>query len=251
MLTPAVLGCPLKPRLGFKKVIRLKVKEFFPKGNRAAESCTAVSLRADSGLTITGNRGIFLRMEYLVDWAVPGDIREIMRIEEAAFAPGIRESSDVFLARLTVFPRGNTVLLAEPGELPADRRLGGYFCSELWDAAPPLSRESYALGHSMEERHRPGGRVLYISSFAADPGLRGVGRRLFTGSLEMVLRESPGVNRLLLAVNENWSAARRIYETEGFSYTGRLEGFFKEPAAGAPGSPGGFSAALIMEKNLA
>ncbi|QQO09293.1 hypothetical protein [Breznakiella homolactica] len=189
-------------------------------------------------------------MEKRIDWARPGDIGEVMRIEDAAFARGIREDRDVFLARLKLFPTGNTVLLTGPemAEKPGTvRPLGGYFCSELWDAVPPLTEESYALGHPMEERHDPSGSVLYISSFAADPAVRGVGRLLFTGSLKMILKANPQIARMVLAVNETWLAARHIYETEGFSYTGKLEQFFDNHDNGDSGVR---SDALIMEKSI-
>ncbi len=191
---------------------------------------------------------IVMNYKFTVVWALPSDIEEIMAIEDAAFPEGIRESPGTFLERLRVFPRGNTVLLDENG-LSQDkpRKLAGYFCSELWDDIPPVQPEFYKLGHSMEERHSNTGRILYISSLAAAPGVKGAGRLLFSGSLNQICAATPHINSIILLVNTLWVPARHIYETEGFRYTGTLGSFFTDTGKdGIPVTADG----LLMQKDL-
>jgi ribosomal-protein-alanine N-acetyltransferase len=164
---------------------------------------------------------------YTVTFALPTDIKEIMTIEDSAFPEGIRENEETFTERLSVFPRGNTVLLEEATQRNA-RKLGGYFCSELWDAIPPAEAESYALGHSLKERHVHRGTILYISSLAVLPGVKGQGRVLFNESIKLLCVTNPQIRSIVLLVNELWLPARHIYETEGFRYTEPLKSFFTE-----------------------
>jgi ribosomal-protein-alanine N-acetyltransferase len=183
-------------------------------------------------------------MHLPITQATASDIDEIMRIELACFSPGIREAREVFLDRLTTFPDGNLVLLAgaERG-----RACAGYLSSEIWNEVPACLHEAWGLGHSAKERHRADGEVLYISSFALDPAFRGkgAGRFFFQESIDRICWANPRVKRIAFIVNESWLAARRIYETEGFAYTGKLEGFFAPEA-----SNGKRTDALVMERNL-
>lgn len=177
-------------------------------------------------------------MDYSIESARIGDIAEIMRLEAACFEPGVRETLDCFMDRLSAFPDGFTVL-APSRPAGESRPLAGYFCSELWGAVPPAQADCWMLGHSAKERHDDAGKVLYISSFAVDPTARGNGRALFNASIALILARRPAISRIAFIVHERWAAARHIYETTGFTYTGRIGDFF---------SPDG--AALIMEKEL-
>jgi len=177
--------------------------------------------------------------------AALGDLDGIMGVEQEAFAPGIREERATFHGRLRAFPEGNLVLRRRR----AAEAVAGYFSSEIWDCVPPARAEFWALGHSAEMRHRPGGSVLYVSSFAVGASARGWGRFLFTQSIERLTQAFPRIERVAFIVCEDWLPARHIYETENFRYTGRLDGFFR-PDALARGASRTARAALIMEKDV-
>ena len=49
-------------------------------------------------------------MAFVTAYAVPGDIDEIMRIEDASFAPAVREARETFIDRLGARPACCTVL---------------------------------------------------------------------------------------------------------------------------------------------
>lgn len=197
--------------------------------------------------------------------ATPGDIDEIMRIENASFTEGIRENRETFLDRIEVCKSCVTVLEGEreggsmrimsPSRGKAYGNLAGYLSAEIWDRVPEPTAEAYRLGHPARERHFVTGGVLYISSFAVDPAARGgTGRAFFRGSIERIASAAPSIDRIVFIVHEHWLAARHIYETEGFDYTGTIAGFFRRDAmrdslsSNASGLVG--ANALIMEKHL-
>lgn len=156
------------------------------------------------------------------------DLDAIMLIEKACFAEGIQEKESVFKERLELFPKGFFVLTE------SDSSIIGYYCAELWKSEPQLTHEAFALGHSIQERHAENGTVLYISSFAVLQKSRGgAGRLLFKCATTQIVKSYPQVSTIIFIVNETWSAARHIYETEGFEYVGKLEGFFEESVPGA------------------
>lgn len=204
-------------------------------------------------------------MTHRIRNAVPGDIAEIMRIEHASFEDGIREDRATFLDRLEVCHNCFTVLEGErdndtvrstqPSGIQTTGSLAGYLSAEIWHRVPEPTEEMYRLGHPARERHCAAGRVLYISSFAVDPAARGgAGRAFFRGSIERIAKSAPSIERIVFIVHEQWHAARHIYETEGFSYTGTIDGFFHQEnirAIAPHGENSQYGAnALIMEKWL-
>jgi len=136
-----------------------------------------------------------------------------------------------------VFPEG--FFLAMTGEGAAI----GYFCAELWKAWDSKELRRFDLGHDPEQWLDRSGETLYVSSMTVDPAARsrGWGRRLFQLSLERLLNEFPSINRVALLVNEHWTSARHLYESEGFREVGRLPDFF-QPEGRA------FAAAVVMER---
>lgn len=126
----------------------------------------------------------------------------------------------------------------------------GYFTSEIWESVPPAVHESYVLGHSASERHIDTGTVLYISSFAIHTETqRGLGKGFFLSSILCIQQTHPSLTRIVFIVHDRWLAARHIYETAGFEYTGTIKNFF---SAGPNDSADliGTRDAWIMEKNL-
>ena len=202
-------------------------------------------------------------MAFVTAYAVPGDIDEIMRIEDASFGPTVREARETFLDRLGASPACCTVLTDEgihagesahtrDGEIDdarvakrdselISRRLSGYLSAEVWDRVPEPTAGAYGLGHRASERQVTTGSVLYISSFAVDPRARGgVGRPFFRDSIGLIRSHYPTLKRIAFIVHEDWLAARHIYEGEGFRYTGKIAGFF------APDH----KSALVMERQI-
>jgi len=183
------------------------------------------------------------------------DIDEILAIEGECFAPGIRETAETFEDRIKAFPSG-FIMLDRVGDSPVSRaETAGYFCSELWDTIPSALPERWALGHKASERHVARGSVLYVSSFAVLPTYRGgTGTTFFAEAIASIVSRNPGIRDIAFIVNEEWTAARRIYEHAGFDYIGTLPGFF--PAANAANAPDAATAprsraaALIMTKNI-
>ena len=181
-------------------------------------------------------------MHHFIRSAEKTDLKTIINIETASFPSGIQENEAVFLDRITTFPQG-TFLFFESEQADAS----GYFSSEIWDTIPPALPEYYELGHSASQRHNHKGSILYISSFAVLPSSRGgTGRFLFKESISKLCTQFPSLNRITFIVHEDWLAARHIYETEGFEYTGTLPHFFNPII----NSPDRNSNALIMEKKI-
>lgn len=153
------------------------------------------------------------------------DLSGIMALETAGFETGIREEESVFVERLRVFPNGFLVIGDAREELIA------YLCSERWNHDETHGVREFAVGHSAQDRHSARGRVLYISSMTVTPRLRGqgLGRILFSASIEAIHSSEVGIERELLMVNETWHSARHIYEACGFVPQLYFPDFF-EPA---------------------
>ena len=102
----------------------------------------------------------------------------------------------------------------------------GYFTAELWDALQ-MDVGAFALGHSVRERHQPAGTVLYISSFALLPEVRGqsIAEKFFASAIERIAVVFPQVEQVVLLVHEDWHKAIRIYEKQGFIRTQVLDWF--------------------------
>lgn len=166
--------------------------------------------------------GVFMRP------ALSGDLPAIMVIERESFLPGVVEGEEVFRERIRVFPEGFLVL-----EVPGSTGPVGYVCSEIWDGTEKLSAGLFEMGHAVEQRHRPRGRVLYVSStgLLRSARGRGLGHLLFSTLVSRVRLARPDVTSIVLIVSEAWTAARRIYASEGFVEVLRIDGFF-QPVGG-------------------
>jgi ribosomal-protein-alanine N-acetyltransferase len=173
---------------------------------------------------------------YSIERARPQHLAAIMELEHSGFHAGIRESEAVFRARMDTFPEGFVVLAKK-------KSVVGYLCSERWAEAPPADAKHYALGHDPAPRHDPSGAALYLASITVDPALRGsgLGAWLFNEGIRRIHVAAPGLRDEMLIVNEEWTGAKRIYETAGFSMAGAIPGFFAS-ASGAS------SAAVIMSR---
>lgn len=154
------------------------------------------------------------------------DIDSIMEIENTSFIPQVREKRLVFLQRLKVFPQGFILLMNDSvadevqktGIGAKNNNVCGYFCTELWKKMPE-SADFFSVGHDISLAHCADGSVLYISSFALLPNLRGagVGGKFFRSALNYIEESVSNLKEEVLLVNENWPGARHIYKKNGFS----------------------------------
>ncbi|MDO8284570.1 MAG: GNAT family N-acetyltransferase [Rhodoferax sp.] len=154
--------------------------------------------------------------------ATAHDLDRIMELERQGFAAGHQELRSAYAQRIATFPQGS--LMAWRGS-----DCVGCVFSEIWRATPQPDATHFTLGHDIRERHDPVlGTELYISSMTLAPSVRGqgLGASLLTGFLEDVARAFPGLTSVLLLVNANWAAARRMYADAGFVEIARLDRFF-------------------------
>lgn len=170
--------------------------------------------------------------------ARPSDIRAIMDIEAASFDAATRESEEIFLSRIEICK--NCFIVFED---PSSHALCGYFSAEKWERIPE-SDKAFSLEHDPVSSHRPAGSVLYLSSFALLPEYRGcgIGKKLFSQSVERFSSGNPEVKTALLLVNEAWRGALHIYKKNGFSEFRRIENFFAEDGVKTAG--------IVMTKAL-
>lgn len=155
------------------------------------------------------------------------DLDRIMELERQGFAAGHQELRSAYAQRIATFPLGS--LMAWRG---AD--CVGCVFSEIWRATPQPDAAHFTLGHDIRERHDPVlGTELYISSMTLAPSVRGqgLGTPLLTNCLEHVARAFPELTSVLLLVNANWTAARRIYAGAGFVEIARFDRFFSTQGA--------------------
>jgi N-acetylglutamate synthase-like GNAT family acetyltransferase len=83
------------------------------------------------------------------------DIPAVAQIDAEAFAPyGTAENPETFQLRLTAFPNGFIILVA-------DNEIAGYGCSEKW-----LTEHTPGLDENPLVTHQPDGRIFCITAMA-------------------------------------------------------------------------------------
>ncbi len=165
------------------------------------------------------------------------DMERIMKIEENAFIPNIRETWQTFDSRMKTYPQGFLVLEDDKGLVQ------GYFSSEIWEELPHTNKV-FILDHDPSKLHKPEGNLLYISSYAIMSGLRGrgLGRLFLKESLKQVQKSAPQIDRIILIVSQEWGAAHHIYEDMGFKAIRQIPGFFPSDII-----PGGADGIVMMK----
>ena len=153
--------------------------------------------------------------------AEQGDLAAVMQVERQSFEENIVEDESVFADRIAYASDCNYVLVKM-----GTQSVCGYFTAELW-ADSQIETDAFALGHSVRERHQPAGTVLYISSFALLPEVRGqsIAEKFFVAAIEHIISVFPQLERIILLVHEDWHKAIRIYEKQGFIRTQVLDRF--------------------------
>ena len=92
------------------------------------------------------------------------DIPAVVEIDAEAFAPyGTAEKPETFQRRLTAFPNGFIILVA-------DNEIAAYGCSEKW-----LTEREPGLDQNPLVTHQPEGRILCITAMAVKMKYRGRG----------------------------------------------------------------------------
>ncbi|HBP26310.1 MAG TPA: N-acetyltransferase [Acholeplasmatales bacterium] len=156
------------------------------------------------------------------------DIEAIMNIEYQCFSQDTIEDAEVYRRRIRTFPDGFWVL-EKGGETI------GAISSEIWNKTEEISADLFCLGHDIAGKHNPSGNELYISSLGVLPSHRGngYGEKLFLSLIESVSIAYPNVTSAILLFADDWKAARKIYEKNGFKTVEILPAFFggrKDPA---------------------
>lgn len=161
-------------------------------------------------------------MKLLIRNAEKDDIDGIMSIEHESFHSNIIECMETFLERIMTFSDGFLVM-------EIDGEIAGYISSELWEYSEHINTDKFILGHSIAETHRNDGRELYVSSIGILEKYRGnrYGNVLFFELQERIRSKYP-VQSAILIVSENWHAAKRIYEKNGFIQVSVITGFFDD-----------------------
>ena len=108
------------------------------------------------------------------------DIPAVVEIDAEAFSPyGTAEQSETFRLRLTAFPDGFIILVA-------DNEIAAYGCTEKW-----LTEREPGLDENPLETHQPDGRILCITGMAVKKKYRGkgYGLRILDKLMEIAHRE--------------------------------------------------------------
>lgn len=160
--------------------------------------------------------------------ASPADLDAIMALENAGFPSGIREQRATFAARLRIFPAGFLLLIDRCDNVVA------YCCAERRPFQENIDPAALAMNHDISTSHDANGTEVYISSLTLHPDFRGggLGARFFSAALAE-LEALPGIDSILLLVNAEWQAARRIYQHCGFTVFASASAFFQPENAPA------------------
>jgi N-acetylglutamate synthase-like GNAT family acetyltransferase len=95
------------------------------------------------------------------------DIPAVVEIDTEAFSPyGTAEKPETFQLRLTAFPNGFVILIA-------DNEIAAYGCSEKW-----LTEREPGLDENPLVTHQPEGRIFCITAMAVKQKYRGRGYSL-------------------------------------------------------------------------
>src|SRR4030095_4901824 len=92
------------------------------------------------------------------------DIPAVAEIDAEAFAPyGTAEKAETYQLRLTAFPEGFIILIA-------DNEIAAYGCSEKW-----LTEHEPGLDENPLKTHQLDGRIFCITGMAVKTNFRGKG----------------------------------------------------------------------------
>lgn len=130
------------------------------------------------------------------------DIPTVAEIDAEAFSPyGTAEKPETFQLRLTAFPDGFIILIA-------DNEIAAYGCSEKW-----LTEREPGLDENPLATHQPEGRILCITGMAVKMKYqkRGYGLLILDKLIEIAHRE--GCRKIILETTH----AQGLYLKRGFT----------------------------------
>jgi N-acetylglutamate synthase-like GNAT family acetyltransferase len=129
------------------------------------------------------------------------DIPAVVEIDTEAFSPyGTAEKPETFQLRLTAFPNGFVILIA-------DNEIAAYGCSEKW-----LTEREPGLDENPLVTHQPEGRIFCITAMAVKPKYRGRGYSLLVLDKLIETAHLEGCKKVILETTH----AQDLYLKRGF-----------------------------------
>ena len=129
------------------------------------------------------------------------DIPTVVEIDTEAFsAYGTAEKPETFQLRLTAFPDGFIILVAE-------NEIAAYGCSEKW-----LDVREPGLDENPVETHQPGGRILCITAMAVKKKYQGRGYGLLVLDKMLEIAHNEGCRKIVLETTHG----QDLYQKRGF-----------------------------------
>jgi ribosomal protein S18 acetylase RimI-like enzyme len=130
------------------------------------------------------------------------DISTVAEIDSEAFTTfGTAEKLETFQQRLTAFPDGFVILIAE-------NEIAAYGCTEKW-----LTEREPGLDENPQVTHQPDGRILCITAMAVKKKYqgRGYGLQMLDKLMEIAHRE--GCRKIVLETTH----AQGLFSKRGFT----------------------------------
>lgn len=129
------------------------------------------------------------------------DLPAVAEIDAEAFAPyGTAEKPETFQLRLTAFPNGFVILVA-------DNEIAAYGCSEKW-----LTERQPGLDENALNTHQPEGRIFFITALAVKENYRGRGYGLLVLDKLLETAHLEGCKKILLETTH----AQDFFARRGF-----------------------------------
>jgi ribosomal protein S18 acetylase RimI-like enzyme len=129
------------------------------------------------------------------------DLPAVAEIDGEAFSPyGTAETPETFQRRLTVFPNGFIILVAE-------NEIAAYGCSEKW-----LTEREPGLGQDPLATHQPDGKIFCITAMAVKMKYRRRGYGLLILDKLIEIAHLEGCKKIVLETTH----AQGLYQKRGF-----------------------------------
>jgi N-acetylglutamate synthase-like GNAT family acetyltransferase len=129
------------------------------------------------------------------------DISAVTEIDAEAFSPyGTAERLETFQLRLTAFPNGFIILIAE-------NEIAAYGCSEKW-----LTEREPGLDENPSVTHQPDGRIFCITGMAVKEKYRGRGYSLLVLDKLIEIAHREGCRKIILETTH----AQDLFQKRGF-----------------------------------
>jgi len=130
------------------------------------------------------------------------DISAVAEIDAEAFSPhGTAQKPETFQLRLTAFPDGFIILVA-------DNEIAAYGCSEKW-----LTERKPGLDENPLATHQPEGRIFCITALAVKTKYRGRGYSLLVLDKLIEIAHREGCKKIVLETTH----AQDLYLKRGFT----------------------------------